>query len=84
MAWKDADLFIILGVLAFIRSDNGPEFIAQAAQDWISAVAAKTAYIEPESSWEDGYCGNHNARFCVEMLDGEVFYSICEAQILIE
>ncbi|AVI58422.1 IS3 family transposase (plasmid) [Paracoccus yeei] len=78
------DLFIIRGVPAFIRSDNGPEFIAQAVRDWISAVGAKTAYIEPGSPWENGYCESFNARFRDEMLNGEVFYSLREAQILIE
>ena len=41
------DLFIWRCVPAYIRSDNGPEFIAQAVRDWIAAVGAKTAYIEP-------------------------------------
>ena len=50
------DLFILRGSPAFIRSDNGPEFIAQAVRDWIAAVGAKTAYIEPGSPWENGYC----------------------------
>ena len=50
------DLFIMHGSPAFIRSDNGPEFIAQAVRDWIAAVGAKTAYIEPGSPWENGYC----------------------------
>ena len=48
------DLFILRGSPAFIRSDNGPEFIAQAVRDWIAAVGAKTAYIEPGSPWECG------------------------------
>ena len=48
------DLFILRGSPAFIRSDNGPEFIAQAVRDWIAAVGAKTAYIEPKSPWECG------------------------------
>jgi len=43
------DLLILRGVPAFIRSDNGPEFIAQAVRGWIAAVGAKTAYIEPGS-----------------------------------
>lgn len=42
-----SDLFILRGVPAYIRSDNGPEFVAQAVRDWIAAVGAKTAYIEP-------------------------------------
>ena len=40
------DLFILRGVPAHIRSDNGPEFVAKAVQDWIAAAGAKTAYIE--------------------------------------
>ncbi len=45
------DLFILRGVSAYIRSDNGPEFIAQAVRNWVTAIGAKTAYIEPESPW---------------------------------
>ena len=58
-----SDLFILRGVPSFIRSDNGPEFIAQAVQDWIKAVGARTAYIEPGSPWENRYCESFNARF---------------------
>ena len=61
-----------------------PEFVAQAVQDWIKAVGAKTAYIEPGSPWENGYCESFNARFRDELLNGELFYSLREAQILIE
>ncbi|SLN58078.1 Integrase core domain protein [Roseovarius albus] len=68
----------------FIRSDNGPEFIAQAVRDWIAAVGAKTAYIEPGSPWENGYCESFNARFRDELLNGEVFYTLREAQVVIE
>ena len=50
------DLFILRGVPAYIKSDNGPEFIAEAVRNWIKAVGAKTAYIEPGSPWENGYC----------------------------
>jgi putative transposase len=45
---------------------------------------AKTAYIEPGSPWENGYCESFNARFRDELLNGEIFYSLREAQILIE
>ena len=78
------DLFIIRGVPAYIRSDNGPEFIADAVRQWIKAVGAETAYIEPGSPWENGYCESFNARFRDELLNGEVFYSLKEAQIVIE
>ncbi len=50
------DLFILRGVPGHVRSDNGPEFIAKAVRDWIDAVGAKTAFIEPGSPWENGYC----------------------------
>ena len=78
------DLFILRGSPAFIRSDNGPEFIAQAVRDWIAAVGAKTAYIEPGSPWENGYCESFNGRFRDELLNGEIFYSLREAQIIIK
>ena len=78
------DLFIMRGSPAFIRSDNGPEFIAQAVRQWIAAVGAKTAYIEPGSPWENGYCESFNGRFRDELLNGEIFYSLREPQIIIE
>ena len=78
------DLFIMRGPPAFIRSDNGPEFIAQTVRNWIAAVGAKTAYIEPGSPWENGYCESFNGRFRDELLNGEIFYGLREAQIIIE
>ena len=78
------DLFILRGPPEFIRSDNGPKFVALKVREWIEAVGAKTAYSEPGSPWENGYCESFNARFRNELLDGEVFYSLREAQILIE
>ena len=56
-----SDLFILRGVPGHIRSDNGPEFIAKAVQQWILAVGAKTAYIAPGSPWENGYVESFNA-----------------------
>jgi len=48
---------------AFIRSDNGPEFIAQALRDWCKAsTTTSTAYIEPGSSWENGYAESYELR----------------------
>ncbi|SPH18246.1 hypothetical protein DEA8626_01778 [Defluviimonas aquaemixtae] len=64
--------------------DDGPEFVAQAVRDWIAAVGAKTTYIEPGSPWQNGYCESVNARFRNELLNGEIFYSLREAKILIE
>jgi transposase InsO family protein len=45
-------------------------------RDWIAAVGAKTAYIEPGSPWENGYCESFNGRFRDERLNGEIFYSL--------
>jgi len=78
------DLFILRGVPAFIRSDNGPEFVAETVREWITAVGAQTAYIEPGSPWENGYCESFNARLRDELLNGEIFYTLKEAQIIIE
>ena len=78
------DLFILRGVPTFIRSDNGPEFVAEAVRNWISAVGAKTAYIEPGSPWENGYVESFNARLRDELLNGEIFYTLAEAQTVIE
>jgi putative transposase len=79
-----SDLFITRGVPEHIRSDNGPEFVAQAVQDWIAAVGARTAYIAPGSPWENGYIESFNARLRDELLNGEIFYSLAEARIVIE
>ena len=78
------DLFILRGPPEYIRSDNGPEFVAQKVRDWIGAVGAKTAYIEPGSPWENGYIESFNARMRDELLDGEIFYTLAEARIIIE
>ena len=79
-----SDLFILRGVPGHVRSDNGPEFVAKAVQEWIAAVGAKAAYIAPGSPWENGFIESFNARLRDELLDGEIFYSLKEAQIVIE
>lgn len=78
------DLFILRGVPTHIRSDSGPGFVAKAVQGWIAAVGAKTAYIAPGSPWENGYVESFNARLRDELLDGEIFYSLREAEVVIE
>ena len=79
-----SDLFILRGVPEHIRSDNGPEFVAKAVQEWIGAVGAKTAYIAPGSPWENGFIESFNARLRDELLDGEIFYTLAEAKIVVE
>jgi transposase InsO family protein len=79
-----ADLFMLRGAPAFIRSDNGPEFIATAVRGWIGGVGAKTAFIEPGSPWENGYVESFNGKRRDELLNAEVFNTLAEARVLIE
>jgi putative transposase len=58
--------------------------VAKAVQEWIAAVGAQTAYIEPGSPWENGYVESFNARLRDELLNGEIFYTLREAKIIIE
>ncbi|WP_286750857.1 integrase core domain-containing protein, partial [Sphingopyxis sp. SCN 67-31] len=62
----------------------GPEFIATAVQQWLAQIGVKTLYITPGSPWENGYCESFNGSLRDELLNGEIFYSLAEAQILIE
>jgi putative transposase len=79
-----AELFVTRGPPAHIRSDNGPEFIANAVQQWLAKIGVKTLYITPGSPWENGYCESFNGSMRDELLNGEIFYTLAEAQILIE
>ena len=79
-----SDLFILRGVPDHIRSDHGPKFVAKAVRDWITAVGARTAFIEPGSPWENGYCESFNSKLRDELLNGEIFYTLKEAKIVIE
>lgn len=79
-----SDLFITEGIPAYIRSDNGSEFTAKSLKDWLHTLQVKTAYIEPGSPWENGYNESFNGRLRDEFLNGEVYYTLKEAQVLIE
>jgi transposase InsO family protein len=79
-----ADAMIVHGVPEHIRSDNGPEMTAKIVRQWLADVGAKTLYIEPGSPWENGYCESFNGKLRDELLNGEIFYSIKEAKIVIE
>lgn len=78
------ELFVMYGTPDYIRSDNGAEFTAQAVRDWLEALRVKTAYITPGSPWENGFNERFNGSLRDELLNGEVFYSLREAQMLIE
>lgn len=79
-----ADVMLVRGVPEHIRSDNGPEMTAKIVRHWLAQVGAKTLYIEPGSPWENGYCESFNGKLRDELLNGEIFYSLKEAQIVIE
>jgi len=79
-----ADLMLVHGIPEHLRSDNGPEFVAERLRQWLAAVGAKTLYIEPGSPWENGYCESFNGKLRDECLNGEIFYSLKEAQVVIE
>jgi len=72
------------GAPAFIRSDNGPEFIAYEVKEWLTSAAIATDYIEPGSPWENSYSESFNSRFRDELLNGEIFTTLLEARVLIE
>ena len=79
-----ADVMLQRGIPEHIRSDNGPEFIARELQKWLANVGTRTLYIERGSPWENGYCESFNGKLRDECLNGEIFYSLKEAQIVIE
>jgi putative transposase len=81
--YRLTELFVSRRPPDHIRSDNGPEFTAKAVE-WLSRVGVKTLYIEPGSPWENGYNESFNGKLRDELLNGEIFYTLKEAQILIE
>lgn len=78
-----ADAMLLRGIPQHIRSDNGPEMTAKIVRSWLARVGAKTLYIEPGSPWENGYNESYNGKLRDELLNGEIFYSLKEAQIVI-
>jgi transposase InsO family protein len=79
-----ADLFITRGLPEHIRSDNGPEFTARAVRHWLQRLGVQTLFIEPGSPWENGYIESFNGKLRDELLNGEIFITLLEAQVLIE
>jgi putative transposase len=77
------ELFIRRGPPKHIRSDNGPEFCAEAVKRWLKRLEVKTLFIEPGSPWENGCVESFNGKLRDELLSGEVFTTLREAQVLI-
>jgi transposase InsO family protein len=79
-----ADLFIMRGTPDHIRSDNGPEFIAEVLRAWLGRLGVDTLFIEKGSPWENGYIESFNGKLRYELLNGEVFDTILEARVIVE
>jgi putative transposase len=79
-----ADVMLLRGIPQYLRSDNGPEFVAQELRQWLAKLRTGTLYIERGSPWENGYCESFNGKLRDECLNGEIFYSLKEAQVIIE
>lgn len=77
-------LFMVRGVPQFIRSDNGPEFIADAIKRWLSGNSVGPLYIEPGCPWQNGYAESFQGTFRNELLDRELFYGVKDARVLTE
>ena len=74
----------LYGMPEHIRSDNGPEFIAYAIQDWLQENQIKAIYIQPGAPWENGHIESFHDKFRDELLNRELFGSLLEAKIVIE
>jgi transposase InsO family protein len=79
-----SQLFIKKGTPQYIRSDNGPEFIAKRLRRWLKRHRIDTLFIEPGSPWENGYIESFNGKLRDELLKREIFDTLIEAQVLIE
>jgi len=79
-----ADLFLQRGTPKYIRSDNGPEFVALLLRQWLKDLGVETAFIEPGSPWENGYIESFNGKLRDELLNGEIFDTIYEARVVTE
>jgi transposase InsO family protein len=78
------DCMLQHGVPEHVRSDNGAEMTARRVQQWLASVGTKPLFIEPGSPWENGYCESFNGKLRDECLNGEIFYSLKEARVVIE
>jgi transposase InsO family protein len=78
-----SELFATYGAPKFIRSDNGPEFIARALSVWLPATGAEAKFIAPGSPWQNGHAESMVSRLRAELLDAEEFVNLADAQLRI-
>jgi transposase InsO family protein len=88
-SWRNTDviealagLMLLKGTPEYLRSDNGSEFTAKKVRQWLANIGVITAFIEPGSPWENGYCESFNARMREEFLNCELFGNLYEAEVL--
>lgn len=79
-----ADLYLKLGNTKYVRSDNGPKFIVEKLRHWFRTLEVEPLYIMPGAPWENGYVESFNKKIRDQFLNGEIFYTLREAQVLIE
>ena len=79
-----AEVIARRGAPAYLRSDNGPEFIAREVQEWLAELGVGTMYIDPGSPWQNGHVESFHNRLRDECLGQEIFLSVTEARVVIE
>ena len=79
-----SDAMLSHGIPEHIRSDNGPEMTSKRVRNWLQLIGVQTLFIEPGSPWENGYNESFNGKLRDQLLNGEIFYSLKEATIIIE
>ncbi len=78
------DCMLAHGVPEHVRSDNGAEMTARRVKQWLASVGTQPLFIEPGSPWENGYCESFNGELRDECLNGEIFCSLKESQVMIQ
>jgi len=77
-------LFLVRGKPKYLRSDNGPEFIARVVRQWLRDSEVGPLYIEPGSPWQNAYIESFNGKLRDELLNLELFLSLEEAKYVAE
>jgi transposase InsO family protein len=77
-------LFAVRGAPEYVRSDNGPEFVARSIRKWLNQAAVQTLFVAKGSPWENGYIESFNGKFRDELLNREIFLSLAEARWVID
>jgi len=76
-----SELFASRGAPKYLRSDNGPEFIANSLTIWLSLQGTESRFIKPGSPWQNGIVESFNGRLRAEFLNAEVFHNLADAQV---